>query len=300
MCVPYPQWADLYYRGELAQRMVQYGGDPAMSEAFDAALRDILSGKMREEEANYEWICKALAGDPAPAALAPPPAPAAGWWAYWFAGDITVGDGETVTTWPDGTGGGRDMTGGAQVYRAAGVNGNPSVEYTRTDSSYTQNLSLTGFPTGGVGLVAVWQTDADSPTANNLTMAEGNDLNKIGFLQQNNANSNNINWTITSNSNNGFPTAAARGAPHILVDPSQATTYTDTLGSTAREVDGFKVGTRVASLTGLTTLKLGTGALGPFDGHLIFFGITNAKIGLEADVDALNAWAAANYGVTLV
>lgn len=69
--VPYPRWTDLYYTGELARALERGGVDPATARAADLALKDILDGKAREEEANYEWIQKALLPEEGPVAFSP-------------------------------------------------------------------------------------------------------------------------------------------------------------------------------------------------------------------------------------
>lgn len=63
--------------------------------------------------------------------------------AWWKADTVALADGATVTTWPDSSGNGLDLTAvGAPIYKTAGLNNQPTVRLPGTATNYLKNDSI--------------------------------------------------------------------------------------------------------------------------------------------------------------
>lgn len=207
-------------------------------------------------------------------------------WAFGlWAGDTLwtpPADGAKVSTWRDGTGGGKDVTqatsGNQPTYRAsvAALNNKPAVEFTATAQNYLRQATLSVPAPYSIVAIAVHRGSGGSFVIGHSGSNNGYGMGISGFNGQ---------WTLASGTGmtGGTPT---RNVAHCQLG------YTDTAGTAARvDIDGAAVVTGNAGATAVNQAVIGagmtTGLVGAqwMDGYLAFLGI------IAGDAKAASWWA---------
>lgn len=208
------------------------------------------------------------------------------WWAAGWADDLSaVGDGNTVTTWTDGTGNSRSPTQGTSgdrpVYDADGVNGRPGVTFAGSDF-----LSITGLTLSQdytiVAVVVPSNADAG-----------------VRYVGTTNTNTRGLGQSTTSTGRFiAHAGSALEGGQPVISTPTIVRGYFNAASSTVH-VNGSSVasgGLGSGALDRIVLGRAGDGLSAQFGGLMAFWGIYDGLVTDDADWSAVAGELASLYG----
>lgn len=210
------------------------------------------------------------------------PLTAIAWRAAWWASDpgwSNPGDGNVVTTWRDGTGNGRDMTGSGSTkptYRAsvAAFNNKPAIDFTAA----SKTLTLTDSLSGGFSFVVICNhTTVDG--SNRYSFGNFSDGWMVGAL-------NTSNWRLY----NGMDTAVAPNtSAHMFVG------YVNS-GSSKLLVDATSASGSIG--TSAYTAPAWNPFFGGWLGYAVWGSLIAGDVTANSQWSAFKSWVTATYGIT--
>lgn len=196
-------------------------------------VREALDGVLRAMP--FGAAGKAMAGAGAGAAI---PDSAI---AQYDARDLSLSEGESVSTWPDNSANGYDLSGTGPVYRDSDINGNPAVEFDGTDDILT--ISFPSNVPQPLTIISVTKTDIVDG-GGNLRGVVGAETNRSWYSEPAGGNNYNIDAGSsgvqggTPNSNPTLLTAIFDLTTKLREDGTEI--ISDSLGTA--DWDGLSVG----------------------------------------------------------
>jgi len=169
--------------------------------------------------------------------------------ARYDARELSLSDGETVSTWPDETGNGNDLSAvGSPTFRASAISGLPAVETDGTNDRLETSFGTTNAQPFHIFYLGQLQT-----TSNTQTIYSDNPVPGSGFvgLQSNDGS---YQWKINGQTDPTLGSSSTNeGIISTLIDGSNSTLRVNgsdigTADSGANDYDGLSIGGRADDL----------------------------------------------------